>query len=135
MPFGNSPKKSTFKNIVALVRVQLTPRRPAGCNCRFRFKKTIFVEHLCACFLPEMFQELFLGGHFRPRKNIFSPPPLRNSPIRRRHPAGPSAPPPPRDPTPEIFNYKLEPPPPPGASDSPFPPPRSKTSTKFLKSI
>ena len=69
---------------------------------------------------------------FRPRKKIFSLPP-RNSPIRRRHPPGPSAPPPPGDPP--SWNFQLIIDPPPGASDSPFPLLKQKkiseTSTKM----
>ena len=51
-----------------------------------------------------------------PKKTYLTPRP--DSPIRRRHPPGPSAPPPPGDPPPPgIFPKKKTP----GASDSPFP--------------
>ena len=45
----------------------------------------------------------FLGGHFGPEKKCLPPPPKKNSPIRRRDPPGPSAPPLPGDPPPWEF--------------------------------
>ena len=60
---------------------------------------------------------------FRPRKKIYLAPPP-NSPIRRRHPPGPSAPLPPGDPPPGIFNENRKPPPPSRRLGLPFPPPR-----------
>ena len=58
-----------------------------------------------------------LGGHFGPEKKYLAPPP---SPIRCRHPPGHSAPPLLETPPLLGFSIKNRPPPPPGASDSPF---------------
>ena len=86
------------------------------------------------------FQSFLACWTFRPRKKIFSPPPQKNSPIRRRHPPGPSAPPVLENPPPLLgFSIKnRSPQPAPGASDSPFPFPEpkkikiSETSTKLV---
>ena len=57
----------------------------------------------------------------------------KNSPIRRRHPPGPSAPPPPGNPHPLLaLSIKKKPTPPlTGALDSPFPLPNEKKNKKY----
>ena len=69
-----------------------------------------------------------LGGHFGPRKRIFSPPPPPKSPIRRRQPPGPSAPP--GDPPP-FLGFSIENLPPP--SRRPRTPPSPSQSRKIKK--
>ena len=71
----------------------------------------------------------FLGGHFGLEKKCLDPPPPPKSPIRHRHPPGPSAPP--RDPPPPVLGFaikNLHPPP----SRRPRTPPSPSPSRKKI---
>ena len=73
-----------------------------------------------------------LGGHFGPEKKYLAPPPP-NSQIRCRHLPAPRPLPFWRPPPSWDFHKKIEPPPPPGASDSPFRLPEQKKIKKYPK--
>ena len=67
-------------------------------------------------------------------KKIFSPPPPpKNSPIRRRHPPGPS--PPWKTPPLVGFSIKTGPPPPPWPIRLPLPPPRPEKKIENIRNV
>ena len=76
----------------------------------------------------------FAWWTFRPRKNIFSPPPPSKFPNSPQTPSRPSTPPPPWAPPSGIFNKKWTRPPP-GASDSPFPLPEQKKKIRNVHQV
>ena len=68
-------------------------------------RRTLLVNP-CGLRIQNLISFLFrgkLGGHFGTEKKYLAPPPSPKSPIRRRHPPGPSAPLPPGEPPPWDF--------------------------------